>query len=52
MISLTSQDEVPNMIEYNYGEHSQNGRSKVRISRDEQLRRGRESAKHSRLRRK
>ena len=39
-------------IDYNYGDFSQHGRGKSPISRDEQLRRNRESAKHSRQRRK
>lgn len=52
MISLISEEEMKNRVEYNYGDYSQSARGKSPISRDEQLKRNRESAKHSRQRRK
>ena len=52
MATLISEKEMQEKEEYNYGEFSHNGRGRSPISREEQLRRNRESAKHSRQRRK
>lgn len=52
MASLISEQEMQEKDDYNYGDYSNNCRGRSPISREEQLRRNRESAKHSRQRRK
>lgn len=52
MASLISEEDLKKCEGYNYGDYSENVRGKSPISREEQLKRNRESAKHSRQRRK